>query len=84
MDLFTLTTVTAAAATDRSQGLTVYLGSQCLNGGLHPELYRSGSVAMAMGVESGPQMTPECACVKMMLCLEYPDIPITLALAGEL
>ena len=68
----------------RKKGLQVYLGSQCLNGQLHPELYRSGSVALAMGVESGPQMTPECACVKLMLCLEYPDIPLGVPIAGEL
>ncbi|CAG9467813.1 unnamed protein product [Pedinophyceae sp. YPF-701] len=66
------------------KGLQVYLGSQCANGNLQPELYRAGSVAMAMGVEGGPQMTPECASVKMMLCLEYPDIPLSVPLAGEL
>jgi len=68
----------------RKKGLQVYLGSQCLNGMLNPELYRSGSVAIGMGVESGPQMTAECAVVKMMLCLEYPDIPLGVPLAGEL
>ena len=28
-------------------------------------------------------MTPECAVVKLMLCLAYPNLPITLPLAGE-
>jgi L-asparaginase/Glu-tRNA(Gln) amidotransferase subunit D len=41
-------------------------------------------MAMEMGVEAGPQMTPECAVVKMMLCLAYRDIPLTVPLAGEL
>lgn len=41
-------------------------------------------MAMEMGVESGPQMTPECAVVKMMLTLSYPDIPLGVPLAGEL
>jgi hypothetical protein len=41
-------------------------------------------MAVQMGVEAGPQMTPECAVVKMMLCLAYPDIPLGLPLAGEL
>jgi L-asparaginase len=45
----------------------VYLASQCINGPLHPELYRSGSVAIQMGVaESGmQQMTPEAAVVSL-------------------
>ncbi len=62
----------------------VYLASQCTTGPLHPELYRSGSVALRMGVEAGPQMTPECAVVKMMLCLCYQDLPLGMPLAGEL
>lgn len=37
-----------------------------------------------MGVEAGPQMTPECAVVKMMQCLRYPDLPLTVPLAGEM
>eukprot|EP00898_Chlorokybus_atmophyticus_P007346 jgi/Chlat1/7612/Chrsp64S00558 len=66
-------------------GVDVYLTSQCKGGTLHPELYRSGSIALEMGVESAqPQMTPECASVKMMLCLSYPDIPLAQPLAGEL
>ena len=32
-------------------------------GTLNPELYRSGQVALSMGVEAGPRMTPECAVV---------------------
>eukprot|EP01026_Neomeris_dumetosa_P010293 TRINITY_DN13836_c0_g1_i11.p1 TRINITY_DN13836_c0_g1~~TRINITY_DN13836_c0_g1_i11.p1 ORF type:complete len:476 (+),score=54.06 TRINITY_DN13836_c0_g1_i11:39-1430(+) len=68
----------------RSKGLQVYLASQCTNGPLQPELYHSGSVALALGVEAGPQMTPECAVVKMMLCMAYPDIPPGVPLAGEM
>ena len=68
----------------RKKGLLVYLCSQCSAGNLHPELYRSGSVALNMGVESGRQMTPECAVIKMMFCLEYKDIPLSQPIAGEL
>jgi len=68
----------------RKKGLLVYLCSQCNAGNLHPELYRSGSVALNMGVESGRQMTPECAVIKMMFCLEYKDIPMSQPIAGEL
>ncbi|KAK9820275.1 hypothetical protein WJX72_008496 [[Myrmecia] bisecta] len=68
----------------RKAGLQVYLGSQCVTGPLQPELYISGSIALKMGVEAGPQMTPECAVVKMMQCLEYPDIPLGVPLAGEM
>lgn len=66
------------------KGLQVYLASQCHLGPLNPELYKSGALALEMGVEAGPQMTPECAVVKMMLCLAYPDIPLGQPLAGEL
>ena len=68
----------------RKKGLQLYLCSQCSAGNLHPELYRSGSVALNMGVESGRQMTPECAVIKMMFCLEYKDIPMSQPIAGEL
>ena len=67
----------------RKKGLQVYLASQCGAGSLHPELYRSGSVALELGVQAGPQMTPECAVVKMMLCLAHPDIPLGQPIAGE-
>lgn len=68
----------------RERGMVVYLTSQCESGDLHPELYATGSLAMEMGAEAGPMMTPECAVVKLMLCLAYPNLPITLPLAGEL
>ena len=42
------------------------------------------SLAIEMGAESGPMMTPECAVVKLMLCLAYPNLPLTVPLAGEL
>lgn len=60
----------------RKKGLAVYLASQCGAGSLHPELYRSGSLALELGVQAGPQMTPECAVVKMMLCLAHSDLPL--------
>lgn len=53
-------------------------------GTLNPELYRSGQVALSMGIEAGPRMTPECAVVKMMQCLRYPAIPLGVPLAGEM
>lgn len=68
----------------RKKGLAVYLRSQSSLGPLAPNLYRSGSAAIKMGVEAGPQLTPECAVAKLMLCLKYPDIPMGLSLAGEL
>jgi len=68
----------------RKKGLQIYLASQCRLGELHPELYHAGSLALKLGVEAGPQMTPETACVKMMMCLEYPDIPLGVSLAGEM
>lgn len=37
----------------------MFLSSQCASGDLKPELYRAGSAALNMGVEGGPQMTPE-------------------------
>ena len=68
----------------RKKGVLVYMGSQCTVGPVHPELYKSGSSALRLGVESGPQMTPECATVKLMLCLAYRDLPLGMPLAGEL
>lgn len=47
------------------QGVLVYLSSQCTVGHLDPHLYKSGSAALKLGVESGhSQMTPEAAVVK--------------------
>eukprot|EP00180_Rhodochaete_pulchella_P001507 Plantae.Rhodophyta-Rhodochaete_pulchella.ctg23210.p1 GENE.Plantae.Rhodophyta-Rhodochaete_pulchella.ctg23210~~Plantae.Rhodophyta-Rhodochaete_pulchella.ctg23210.p1 ORF type:complete len:238 (+),score=24.23 Plantae.Rhodophyta-Rhodochaete_pulchella.ctg23210:2921-3634(+) len=65
-------------------GVVVFLGSQCQTGALHPELYQSGSSALKFGAHSTARMTPECAVVKLMLCLAYPTIPLDLELAGEL
>eukprot|EP00899_Mesostigma_viride_P022167 jgi/Mesvir1/3134/Mv16306-RA.1 len=67
-----------------AKGLMVYMASQCGLGTLHPELYRSGNLALQLGVESGPQMTPECAVCKLMLCLKYTGIPVAQPIAGEL
>ncbi|CAK0783848.1 hypothetical protein CVIRNUC_007048 [Coccomyxa viridis] len=68
----------------RKEGVKVYLSSQCASGDLQPELYRAGSAALGMGVEGGTQMTPEAAVVKMMFCMAYPDIPMGVAVAGEM
>lgn len=69
----------------RKKGVLVYLSSQCTVGHLDPHLYKSGSAALKLGVESGhSQMSPEAAVVKMMLCLSYPDLPLGMPLAGEL
>ncbi|GBF89485.1 L-asparaginase [Raphidocelis subcapitata] len=67
-----------------NKGLKVCLTSQCARGELNPQLYRAGSVAMALGVEAGPQMTSECAVCKLMICLAHPDLPLGVPLAGEL
>lgn len=68
----------------RKKGLQIYLRSQSVLGPLKPEAYQSGSLALKLGVEGGSQMTPETAVVKMMLCLEYPDLPLGMPLAGEM
>lgn len=68
----------------RKQGMAIYLTSQCESGVLHPELYKTGSLALELGAESGPMMTPECAVVKLMLCLAHPNLPISQPLAGEI
>ena len=45
-------------------------------GGPAPGTLRHGiPLAMEMGAEAGPMMTPECAVVKLMLCLAYPNLP---------
>jgi len=68
----------------RKQGMLIYKTSQCESGKLHQELYRTGSVALELGAESGPMMTPECAVVKLMLCLAHPNLPPSQPIAGEL
>jgi L-asparaginase type I len=69
----------------REQGLVVLMASQCEHGTLHPELYRSGSMAVEMGVTAGPQMTPESSVVKLMLALAWPgEVRLNEAIAGEL
>lgn len=68
----------------RDQGMMIYLTSQCESGDMHPELYATGSLALEMGAQAGPMMTLECAVVKLMLCLAYPSLPLTVPLAGEL
>ena len=54
-----------------AQGVKVYLSSQCASGDLQPELYRAGSAALGMGVEGGPQMTPEV----LLLVLSWEGKP---------
>ena len=45
---------------------------------------QAGQLASNLGVEAGPQMTVECAVVKLMLCLAHPDLPLGVPIAGEL
>ena len=68
----------------REKGMMIYLTSQCESGDMHPELYATGSLALEMGAQAGPIMTPECAVVKLMLCLAHENLPLTVPLAGEL
>ena len=75
---------TPGLRSQREQGMQIYLTSQCESGELHPELYKTGSLALELGAESGPMMTPECAVVKLMLCLAHPNLPLSQPLAGEL
>lgn len=70
--------------TQRKKGLEVYLASQCTTGPLHPELYRSGSAALAFGATSTRRMTAETAVIKLMLCLAHQDLHLSFPLAGEL
>eukprot|EP00237_Pycnococcus_provasolii_P015538 CAMPEP_0205955050 /NCGR_PEP_ID=MMETSP1459-20131121/28743_1 /ASSEMBLY_ACC=CAM_ASM_001120 /TAXON_ID=41880 /ORGANISM="Pycnococcus provasolii, Strain RCC931" /LENGTH=385 /DNA_ID=CAMNT_0053327355 /DNA_START=530 /DNA_END=1687 /DNA_ORIENTATION=+ len=66
------------------KGLKVYLTSQCASGDMRPELYQSGSVALRLGAQGGPRMIPECAVVKLMLCLSNQDVRLSDPIAGEL
>lgn len=47
-------------------------------------MLQAGQLASNLGVEAGPQMTVECAVVKLMLCLAHPDLPLGVPIAGEL
>lgn len=51
----------------RERGVVFFLTSQCEQGFLRPESYRSGSAAMMLGAESSRLMTPEAAVVKLAL-----------------
>ena len=68
----------------RKLGLEIYLASQCTTGPLHPELYKSGSKAMAYGAQATRRMTAETAVVKLMLTLAHGDLHPSFPLAGEL
>ena len=68
----------------RKKGLEVYLASQCTTGPLNPELYRSGSTALAFGAKATRRMTVESAVTKLMLCLAHVDLHLSYPLAGEL
>ena len=39
---------------------------------------------MLYNVLRRPQMSPECAIVKMMFCLAFPEIPLGVPIAGEM
>ncbi len=68
----------------RKKGLEVYLATQCTTGPLHPELYKSGTAALAFGAKATRRMTAESAVVKLMLCLGHVDLHLSYPLAGEL
>jgi L-asparaginase len=69
----------------RSAGIQFFLTSQCEQGYLSPQSYRSGSAAMMLGAESSSLMTPEAATVKLMLVLAHSDsMTLKDAIAGEL
>jgi len=69
----------------KSKGLCIYLSTQCQHGGeLRPDLYAAGLGALAIGAQSGPVMTTECAVAKMMLALANPErVKLTTPRAGE-
>jgi L-asparaginase len=68
----------------RSAGIQFFLTSQCEQGYLAPQNYRSGTAAMMLGAESSSLMTPEAATVKLMHFLAYPLDCLKEPLAGEL
>lgn len=68
----------------KKQGVLVYVGSQCVQGPLDMHLYKNGAVALTGGEGSVRRMSAETAMVKMMLCLENPDVNMNTPIAGEL
>jgi L-asparaginase len=68
----------------RERGVLFFLTSQCEQGYLSPQSYRSGSAAMMLGAASSKLMTPEAATVKLMFCLAYTDVSLQDSIAGEL
>ena len=69
----------------KSKGLCIYLSTQCQHGGeLRPDLYAAGLGALAIGAQSGPVMTTECAVAKMMVALANPErVKLDAPRAGE-
>jgi hypothetical protein len=67
-----------------SSGAARLAGACACRAALRGRCARAGTAALAMGVEAGPQMTSECAVIKMMQCLKYRDIPLGVPLAGEM
>lgn len=68
----------------RAAGVHFFLTSQCEQGHLSPQSYRSGSAAMMLGAESSSLMTPEAATVKLMLFLAHKEVSLQESIAGEL
>jgi L-asparaginase len=64
-------------------GLEVLLLTQCRAGPLYPGLYRTGQKLLELGVRPVLRMSPECAIVKLMLCLAHPGLDPCVPLAGE-
>ncbi len=61
----------------RKKGLMVYLGSQCLTGPMHPELYKAGSVAIEMGMRWGVVWFTNASrvhvfCMYALYCMQSP------------
>lgn len=67
----------------RALGVLFLLTSQCEQGYLAPQSYRSGTAAMMLGAASSKLMTPEAATVKLMFCLANPDVSLHDSIAGE-
>jgi len=67
----------------RVEGVEFFLTSQCEDGHLYPDRYRSGKAALLLGAKNSKLMTCEAATVKLMLALANPSISLADNLAGE-
>lgn len=67
----------------RAAGVAFFLTSQCEQGYLSPQRYRSGSAAIMLGAASSSPMTPEAATVKLMIALADDSVILNEPIAGE-